>query len=65
MLSDYMAIPIQIKDVTQRLTISEDVLFVFRLAFLVIVSYSLTFMMVEYIPKHTGFGRVAAQVPPP
>ena len=53
-LSDYMAVPIKIKDITQRLTISEDVLFVIRLAFLVSVSCSLKLMKVEYIPKHTG-----------
>ena len=53
-LSDYMSIPIQIKDTTQRMTISEDVLFVIRLAFLVSVSCSLKLMKVEYIPKHTG-----------
>ena len=54
MLSDYMAIPIQIKDMTQRLKISEDVLFMIRLAFLVSVLRSLKFMTVEYIPKHMG-----------
>ena len=37
-LSDYMAIPIQIKHMTQRLTISEDNLFSIRLDFLVSVS---------------------------
>ena len=49
-----MAIPIQIKDITQRLTISEDVLFVIRLDFLVSVLRSLKCMKVEYIPKLTG-----------
>ena len=53
-LPDYMAIPIQIKDMTQRLNISEDVLFVIRLALLVSVLRSLKFMTVEYIPKHMG-----------
>ena len=37
-LSDYMAIPIHIKYMTQRLTISEDNLFSIRLDFLVSVS---------------------------
>ena len=54
MLSDYIEIQIQIKDITQRLTISEEIMFVIRLAFLVSVSCSLKFMMVEYIPKHKG-----------
>ena len=53
-LSDYIEIQIQIKDMTQRLTISEDIMFVIRLTFLVSVSCSLNFMMVEYIPKHKG-----------
>ena len=39
---------------TQRLTISEDVLFVIRLAFLVGLSCSIKLMKVEYIPKHMG-----------
>ena len=44
----------KIKYMTQRLTISEDIMFVIRLDFLVSVSCSLKFMIVEYIPKHTG-----------
>ena len=39
---------------TQRLTISEYIFFVIKLAFLVSISCSLKFMMVEYIPKHKG-----------
>ena len=39
---------------TQRLKISEDIMFVIRIAFLVSVSCSLKFMIVEYISKHTG-----------
>ena len=39
---------------TQRLTISEDIIFLIRLAFLISVSCSLKFMIVEYISKHTG-----------
>ena len=53
-LSEYIEIQIQIKDITQRLIFSEDIMFVIRLDFLVSVSCSLKFMMVEYIPNHTG-----------
>ena len=48
-----MAIQIQIKDMTQRLMILEEILFVNRLAFQVSVLCSLKLIMVEYIPKHT------------
>ena len=52
-LSDYMAIPIQIKDTTQRLMILEYILFLVRISFQVSVLCSLKLIMVEYIPKHT------------
>ena len=54
MLSGYIAIPIKIKDMNKKLTISEKIMFLIRLDFLVSVSCSLKFMIVEYIPKHTG-----------
>ena len=51
-LSDYIEIPIKIKYMSQRLKISEDIMFVIRLSFLVSLLLSIKFMMVEYIPHH-------------
>ena len=38
----------------QRLTVSEDIIFLVGFVFLVSVSCSLKFMIVGYISKHTG-----------
>ena len=53
MFSDYMEIPIHIKHMSQRLKISEDIMFVIRLSFLVSVLLSIKSMIVEYIQEHT------------
>ena len=53
-VSDYVEIPRKIKEMNQSLMVSEDVMFVRGLAFLVSVLRGIKFITIEYIPKRTA-----------
>ena len=54
MVLDYAEIPSQIKEMTQRMAVAEDIMFVSGLDFLAIVSCGIEFTMAEYMLKHTA-----------
>ena len=53
-ISDYVAIPNQIREMTRRLTVAAGVMFFIWLALVVSVSRRLKFTTVEYMPHRTS-----------